>query len=605
MIKNILDEEERVSPLRDITNSIILGFRFHPILLSICAFTSMLHSMSYAVITLASQNLFDEVTFLAKGAAINSTRWAIVLMGLSYVGSQLIMAVDTTLYVYIHRKVLGRLYEKLHDKSSKISPINYDDPQSLDLIEKAKTGIRATVDTAFSWLNMIAYFLSYFIAMFFVLHSISPSLIVCLFVAFIPVIISQWIRLKLFTDLEDESAPIRRKMEQYENAICRNQYYKETRVLGAFNYINNLYSDSIQLLNATRWKFEKKANTFLLISRLLTVLGYISIILLLVYLLYMHRISIGGFAAVLSSLYIMFSMAENMLGVEFGLLAKNAAQAKNLFKFLRLKEQVGTDGEFKKELGITVSDVHFTYPHAGKEALKGISLSIQPNEIVAIVGGNGAGKSTLVKLLMGMYLPDKGTVTVGGMDTKIIQSEYIYRRFSAVFQNFIKYKMTLLENITISDAEVSEEQQNKKARQAAKQIDLNLQSNSFPNGFETMLSREFDGVDLSGGEWQRLAIARGLYRIHDIIILDEPTAAIDPLEEFRIYESFSRISKNKMSIIVTHRIGAARLASKIIVLNEGKIEEEGTHEELMEAEGLYSRMYRSQKQWYDTLAITD
>src|SRR5690606_35617996 len=143
------------------------------------------------------------------------------------------------------------------------------------------------------------------------------------------------------------------------------------------------------------------------------------------YLLYMHRISIGGFAAVLSSLYIMFSMAENMLGVEFGLLAKNAAQAKNLFKFLRLKEQVGTDGEFKKELGITVSDVHFTYPHAGKEALKGISLSIQPNEIVAIVGGNGAGKSTLVKLLMGMYLPDKGTVTVGGMDTKIIQSEYI------------------------------------------------------------------------------------------------------------------------------------------------------------------------------------
>src|SRR5690606_15566132 len=184
----------------------------------------------------------------------------------------------------------GRLYEKLHDKSSKISPINYDDPQSLDLIEKAKTGIRATVDTAFSWLNMIAYFLSYFIAMFFVLHSISPSLIVCLFVAFIPVIISQWIRLKLFTDLEDESAPIRRKMEQYENAICRNQYYKETRVLGAFNYINNLYSDSIQLLNATRWKFEKKANTFLLISRLLTVLGYICIILLLVYLLYMHRI---------------------------------------------------------------------------------------------------------------------------------------------------------------------------------------------------------------------------------------------------------------------------------------------------------------------------
>ncbi len=121
---------------------------------------------------------------------------------------------------------------------------------------------------------------------------------------------------------------------------------------------------------------------------------------------------------------------------------------------------------------------------------------------------------------------------------------------------------------------------------------------NFPDGLETMLSREFDGIDLSGGQWQRVAIARGLYRVHNLIVLDEPTAAIDPLEETRVYRQFSEISRGKTAIIVTHRLGSTRIADRIIVMADGRIDDIGTHEQLMQKGGVYAGMYNAQAQWY-------
>ncbi len=594
-----------VTAIEAIVNSVIFGFKNHPFLLSVCAFTSMMHSVSYVMITLANRNLFDSISGLANGNEIITTIWAIIFMGASYVGCQLTSAVDTVFFMYIHRKVLGRLYEKFHDKSSRIAAIDFDYPSRLDLIEKAKNGISSTIDTSFSWLNIVSFFTSYFIAMSFVLHSISPVLLICIFIAFVPVIISQWLRLKIFVKLEDECAPIRRKMSHYENAICGKQYFKETRALGAFKFLNKLYIKTIQDLNEKQWSSEKKSNLLLLYSRLLTVIGYIAVIILLVFLLSTKEITIGGFAAVFSSLYVMFSMAEHFFGIELSLLAQNAAKAKNLFEFFRLEECIGNQGSYYNELGIELHNVYFTYPNAKKEALRGINLNIAPNEIVAIVGENGAGKSTLAKLIMGIYTPSEGMIKVGGMETKLTSPQYIYRHFSAVFQSFIRYQMTLSDNIIISDNDISQDSIDDNIMQAIKGADVNIQSNSFPSGLNTILSREFDGVDISGGEWQRVSIARGLYRTHDIIILDEPTASIDPLEEFRLYENFAHISKNKISIIVTHRLGAVKLADRIIVLDNGQIEEFGTHNELVNRGGLYSKMYNAQTKWYDTAKISE
>ena len=184
------------------------------------------------------------------------------------------------------------------------------------------------------------------------------------------------------------------------------------------------------------------------------------------------------------------------------------------------------------------------------------------------------------------------------MDTKQASLEAVTSGVSAVFQKYQRYKMSFKENLKISDLKEKDQLNNEK--RAFENVGLDINSRSFPRGFETVLSREFDGVELSLGQWQRIAIARGLYRVHDTIILDEPTAAIDPIEEANIYRKFAEISEDKTSIIVTHRLGSAKIADKIIVMDEGEIIEEGSHHELMQARGEYWQMFTSQSKWYQS-----
>jgi len=223
-------------------------------------------------------------------------------------------------------------------------------------------------------------------------------------------------------------------------------------------------------------------------------------------------------------------------------------------------------------------------------------LSIADGETVAIVGENGAGKSTLVRLLTGVYRPSGGWVKVGGLDTLETTPASVYRNISGVFQKYQRYKMILSENVAISDtgsgasaAEIETEIETA-LREAGAELD----------GVElnTMLSPEFDGIDLSGGQWQRLAIARGLYRKNDFIVLDEPTAAIDPIEETRVYSQFQKLAEGKCAVIVTHRLGSAKLAHRIIVMDAGEIVDMGTHEELLSRRGKYADMWSAQAVWY-------
>lgn len=225
--------------------------------------------------------------------------------------------------------------------------------------------------------------------------------------------------------------------------------------------------------------------------------------------------------------------------------------------------------------------------------MRGISLTIAKGETIAIVGENGSGKSTLTKVLLGLYLPTEGSVRYDQKSTADISFSTIFNHHSAVFQSYLKVGLSLEENIKLSDWYSSAH-----IESVVTEAGLNLNKETFPQGKDTVLFREFDGVDLSGGQWQRVAIARGLYRSHHFIVLDEPTAAIDPLEEQRVFEQFIRISKGKTAIIVTHRLGSARIADRILVMEHGKIVQDGTHAELISKEGKYSQMFHAQANWY-------
>jgi ATP-binding cassette subfamily B protein len=269
----------------------------------------------------------------------------------------------------------------------------------------------------------------------------------------------------------------------------------------------------------------------------------------------------------------------------------NIAPAINFLRFLDLPEHKGEDGALNASESIVFDNVTYTYPGALKPAVSGLSFKIGPRDTIAIVGENGAGKTTLVKLLMGLLLPDSAEVTIGRRSTLKASPGSLFGGQSAVFQNYQRYWMTLSKNIRISETK-------KEAPPDEAAAKADLSADSLPDGMDTVLSKEFGGIDLSGGQWQRVAIARGLYRSHDFIVLDEPTAAIDPIEETKVYEEFAKMSKGKTAVIVTHRLGSARIANRIFVLDGGHIDDVGTHEELVAAGGLYARMFKAQAQWY-------
>ena len=242
---------------------------------------------------------------------------------------------------------------------------------------------------------------------------------------------------------------------------------------------------------------------------------------------------------------------------------------------------------------VKIRNLSFKYPNSERYAVKDVDLDLEKDKLIAVVGENGSGKSTLLKLVLGLFDTSEGEVKYFDEKGGEIENPNLREKTSAIFQDFYRYKMQLDENIEISDLNKNDD-----FGLALEKAGLNSNLPIFPNGGNTVLSREFNGTDLSGGQWQRVAIARGVYRDRDIIAFDEPTAAIDPLEESALYNKLREISAGKISLLITHRIGSARIADEIVVMNNGKVSERGTHEELMRLKGEYYGMVEEQSKWY-------
>ena len=221
-----------------------------------------------------------------------------------------------------------------------------------------------------------------------------------------------------------------------------------------------------------------------------------------------------------------------------------------------------------------------------------------PGETVVLVGLNGAGKTTLIKLLTRLYDPTEGEILIDGKDIRSYDISDVYSTFGIIFQDYGKYAFTVSENIRFGA--VSKPAEESAVISAAKQSGAASYIDKLPGGYETPLMREFEqnGTELSGGQWQKLAIARAIYGDNDIIILDEPTASLDAIAEQEVFAEFDKLRKNKTTIFVSHRLSSATTASKIIVLDGGRLAEEGTHKELMALHGEYYRLFSTQAKHY-------
>lgn len=562
-------------------------------LVNICA------GLSNGMDLLITQMFFDSIYNVSIG---KSPVTGVVVALILYIALKLAMNIFEGVRQFTvdthYNRVFGYMKSEIHKKSALIDPIEYENPKHLDDINKATEGIGAAIYFNDVTSFVVNYHLPYFVFMILYLNNLKPMLILSLLFVFIPVLTAHVIRSSVLSKLEDKAAPVRREYDAYNNAACGKDFYKETRTLGAFTFLKNLLASSINSLNTAIWSTKKRSALIDLGFNTLSLMGYGGVLFLSVKYLLAGEISIGAFAAVFSSIDMLFSAMEYFIGFHLSSIANDFGKIRNLLRFLEIPSDNRISCKLNKKAGITIENATFRYPNSDKDSLKNINLMIKEGETIAVVGENGAGKTTLVKLITGLYEPNQGSVKIGGKDLSTISYKSLFENVSGVFQKYQRYALTLKDNIQIAD--FTDTGVDGKVEKLLEENHINKDDQAiFPNGLDTVLSREFDGVDLSGGQWQRIAIARGFYRNSDIIVLDEPTASIDPIEESAIYKKFVEVAKGKTAIIVTHRMGSAKIAERIIVMKDGEIAEAGSHDELLSSGGVYAEMYAAQAKWYN------
>jgi ATP-binding cassette subfamily B protein len=325
------------------------------------------------------------------------------------------------------------------------------------------------------------------------------------------------------------------------------------------------------------------------------------------------RLSIGSFAAYLR--------ATDQLGSSIGMIILGIAMIdsdlryiQDVFNYLDIDEE--HPGHTHQQLipamqgahsierrtrqipTICFENVVFTYPFTTQPVLNGISLTLYPGERIALVGENGAGKTTLAKLLLGLYRPTAGRMSIDGIDLATLNPHWWHTQAAAVFQNYAKYELTAQENIGFGNLSFLDDRaaiQVAAARSGADAVVAAL-----PAGYETVLGKAYDeqGEDLSIGQWQKLALARAYLRDAVVLVLDEPTAALDARAEVDVYRQFRDAAQGRTTLLISHRLGSARLADRILVLDNGRIVEEGSHQELIAQGGRYAELYTIQAEWY-------
>ncbi len=519
----------------------------------------------------------------------------LLLFGATLLVNELMLAISNVVTedsCYLLMKNLGK---RLHWKVNQEASIKFEQDEYLNRIQQAKSGIESGT-FLLNVLSMVGFYhIPYLIFVGAYLIYNQPILIMMLFLIAIPIIINQWIKMKEYDKIVDDSGALEREYSSYQRYVQDVEYFKETRLLQAFSYFHRLFRDTVQSFNRIKLKTAGKMCRWGIAMQIISLLGYLGTVVLMIALIYRGYIKVSVFFAILTSFSSVFALVENLLGYYFGQISEKSGSVNHLLDFLLENEEDERKAAFDENVKrIELRGIEFSYPNVDTPIFQNISCTFNEKETIAIVGENGAGKTTLVKLLAGIYEPQKGQVFYNDKNIADYTRKSIWDKASAVFQNFRKYKMSLWDNLfpgeygTADMAEIN-----------MRRVNMPVNEERFPQGYDTMMSQDFGGIDLSGGQWQKLAIVRAMNKNHEILFLDEPTSAIDPEEEHRLYKLFGEMSEECISFIVTHRLGICKIVDRIIVLDKGKIVEDGTHEELLRIGGKYAEMYEKQAGLYE------
>lgn len=489
-----------------------------------------------------------------------------------------------------------QLQIELGEKGTRLSMICYENTETNNMLKRAKNCIEQErfSDLSLSVFNILAEFLKVNGTLL-VLAGFHPVLVGISLLSVFPYLIVRLVRGKEFYELKRYQAAGERRRNYLYHLFGDKQAVKELRIFEIEDYIEQKMYAARDNMKQEVWNFKKRDMRSLLICEIFCKSGYLLSILSTILLLLHQVLDVGMMAAALAA-FTSFQTAAKYFLVSLGRIPECAAFVKDYYDFMDMEEaEKGTEKLCSDFDSIKVKQLSFSYPGRKTPAVSNLSFTIKRNEVVAIVGNNGSGKTTLVKLLMGLYQAQKGQIYYGRQNLRSLDPEEFYKQISFVSQDFIKYELTVRENIGIGDWKQMENTDKiyMLLHQAGLETFISQAS------VNQLLGNEFGGRELSVGQWQKLAIARGMMKDSSVIFLDEPTADLDPLMETKVLKMFLKIAREKTAIIVSHRIGICKEVDKIIVMKEGKIAEIGNHEKLLAEKGEYYRLYTMQQKWYE------
>lgn len=595
--------KERLFALKNLPNFFKLVWRSSPSKTLISFSLRILRSAMPVALLYVGKLIIDQVVALNTNSPAGNLQELWQLVALEFALALLTDGLNRM--INLTDSLLGDLFSnytsiRIMKHAATLDLDQFEDSVFYDKLERAR---QQTVGRTIL-LSQVMSQVQDFISMAFLLTALiafNPWLILLLVLAIIPSFLGEsYFNSKNYA-LSRSQTPERRELDYLRYLGASDETAKEVKIFGLSDFITERFKTLSDKFYSDNSKLAVRRSLWGTFFSVLGTLGYYAAYAFIIYETVTGKSSVGSLTFLAGSFRQLRGLMETMLS-RFTFVSQGAIYLNDFIDFFEIKPNITQNQNALTfpdpiKTGFVFENVGFQYRNTDRWANRNLSFSLKPGEKLALVGENGAGKTTLVKLLARLYDPTEGRILLDGKDLKEYELEGLRYNLGIIFQDYIRYQMTFYQNIAVGNIkELDNEALVKKAATESLADKLALK---FPEAYQQWLGRRFnDGVELSGGEWQKVALARAYMKDAQVLILDEPTAALDARAEYEVFQRFAELTKGKSAVLISHRFSTARLADRILVLENGTLLESGTHQELLKADGRYAELFNLQAKGY-------
>jgi len=592
----------RLASLRNIRPLLRMVWDTSPPLVSITTFLRLIRALLPLSMLWVSKLILDGVVAWIKRGNGNATAlWRLVAIELGLaVLSDLLARANALADSLLGDRFTNRISVRLIEHATKLDLASFEDPVFYDKLERARRQTTGRVGLLAAVLNVGQDTLS-LISLSAGLIVFSPWLMVLLIAAVIPAFLGETHFTTLAYSVLYRWTPQRRLLDYIRLLGASNQSAKEIKIFGLGPHLAERYRDVSDRIYIDNKKVAVKRASVGFLLNLISTGGYYGAYAVVLIRTLAGAISIGTFTFLTGAFSRSRSYIERILQ-SFTDISDQALYLKDLFEFFEMQPSIRSiAGSLPAprpiRSGFEFRNVAFAYPGSSRMVVENINFRLEAQEKIALIGENGAGKTTLVKLLARLYDPTAGQILLDGVDLREYDVDDLRKEIGVIFQDYMRYELLAKENIGFGKIEDLADRS--RIEIAARKSMAYQVIDKFPNGYDQMIGRRFDGgVDLSGGEWQKFALARAYMRDAQLLILDEPTATLDARAEYEVFRRFAELTQGRMAVLISHRFSTTRMADRILVLQDGRIREQGTHNHLVALGGQYAELFELQAAGY-------